>query len=336
MNPGCRLASEGQILSLMSTAHSRGLPYPRELETDVVLRDGSTVHVRPIRAADKPAVRAFLEALSPESIGFRFFGVPNLGWATSWSVDVDYADRFALIAESGAPHKVISHAAYVRIDDQRAEVAFMVADAWQGRGISTILLAQLAGVAEQHGITTFTAEVLPVNRRMVDVFRQSGFPVDLRSTPDAIEIELPTSLSPEGLARFEERERAAAVAAVRSFLAPGSVAVVGASRRPATIGGGLLHNLIAGEFNGSSRASSARTPAGRMGSRWLNCRLWSRSSSAETAHGACRCESRPPETPPLPRVSRCPAASGASRRAAVSASRSSRRPRGSGWACRRS
>jgi acetate---CoA ligase (ADP-forming) len=233
-------------------------PYPRDQETDVVLRDGSTVHVRPVRAADKPALRTFLEALSPESLGFRFFGAPDLDWATSWTVDVDYADRFALIAETGTPRTVISHAAYVRINDERAEAAFMVADAWQGRGISTILLAHLAAVAEQHGISTFTAEVLPINHRMIDVFRASGFPVDLRSTCEAIEIELPTSLSPEARARFEERDRTSAIAAVRSFLAPRSIAVVGASRRRGTIGGELLYNLIAGKFTGAVYPVNAR------------------------------------------------------------------------------
>jgi acetate---CoA ligase (ADP-forming) len=241
----------------MSAAGPVSAPYPREQETDVVLRDGSTVHVRPVRAGDKAALRTFLEALSPQSLGFRFFGAPDLDWVTAWAVDVDYADRFALIAETGTPRMVISHAAYLRIDDERAEAAFMVADAWQGRGISTILLAHLAAVAQHHGISTFTAEVLPANHRMIDVFRQSGFPVDLRSTRDAIEIELPTSLSPDAVARFEERDRRAAIAAVRSFLAPRSVAVIGASRRRGTIGGELLHNLIAGEFSGAIFAVNA-------------------------------------------------------------------------------
>jgi acetyl coenzyme A synthetase (ADP forming)-like protein len=225
--------------------------YPREWESDVVLRDGSTAHVRPVRAEDKPGVRAFLESISADSIVFRFFGAADLDWATSWSIDVDYANRFALIAESGSPSRVIAHAAYIRIDDERAEVAFLVADAWQGHGISTIMLAHLAGAAAHHGISTFTAEVLPANHRMIDVFRQSGFPVDIRSTRDAIEIELPTSLSPDAVERFDERERTAAIAAVRHFLAPQSVAVVGASRRRGTIGGEILNSLVAGGFTGA-------------------------------------------------------------------------------------
>jgi acetate---CoA ligase (ADP-forming) len=234
-------------------------PYPREREADVLLRDGSTVRVRPVRATDEPAIRAFLETISPESIAFRFFGMPDLSWVTAWAIDVDYADRFALVAESGTPRSIVAHAAYVREDEDRAEVAFLVADAWQGRGISTILLAHLAGLAEQHGISTFTAQVLPANHRMIEVFRESGFPVDMRSTPDAIEIELPTSLSLDALARFEERERSAAVAAVRSVLEPRSVAVIGASRRRGTVGGEILHNLLAAEFNGPVYAVNEQT-----------------------------------------------------------------------------
>jgi acetate---CoA ligase (ADP-forming) len=230
---------------------SATVPYPAGREAEVVLRDGSTAHVRPVRAGDETGIRTFLDGLSQESIVFRFFGVADLGWVTRWAVDVDYADRFALVAETGTPSQIIAHAAYVRIDSEEAEVAFLVADEWQGRGISTIMLAHLAAIADQHGIETFVAEVRPTNHRMIEVFRQSGFPVQTRSTPDALEIELPTSLSPDAVVRFEERERTAAIAAVRRFLSPASVAVVGASRRRGTIGGEILHNLIEGGYRGA-------------------------------------------------------------------------------------
>lgn len=131
----------------MTASPANSQPYPSEREADVVLRDGSTVHVRPVHAEDEPAMRPFLDQISPQSIGFRFFGAADLNWVTARSVDVDYADRFALVAETGVPRRILAHAAYVRIDDTRAEVAFLVADEWQGRGIATILLAHLAHLA---------------------------------------------------------------------------------------------------------------------------------------------------------------------------------------------
>ncbi|MBV8987127.1 MAG: GNAT family N-acetyltransferase, partial [Solirubrobacterales bacterium] len=234
------------------------LLYPRDREAEVALRDGSTVHVRPVRRDDKAAIRVFLEGVSEESIGFRFFGLPNLDWVADWSVDVDYADRFALIAETGSPSSIIAHAAYVRMDAKRAEVAFLVADAWQGKGISTVMLAHLAEVAEQHGISSFEAEVLPQNHRMVQVFRDSGFPVDMRATPGSIWIEVPTSLSPDAVARFEERDRVSAIAAARAFLEPQSVAVIGASRRRDTISGQILHNLLSSGYSGELYAVNTK------------------------------------------------------------------------------
>ena len=242
----------------VSTPPASSAPYPGDREADVVLRDGSTLHIRPVRADDETAIRAFFTALSDESMVFRFFGRTGIDWATSWAVDVDYADRFALVAVRGAEHAIVAHAAYIRTGGDRAEVAFVVSDAWQGHGIATILLAQLAAAAQPHGISTFTAEVLPANHRMIEVFRESGFPVDTRSAPGVITIELPTSLSADAIARFEERERIAAVAAVRSVLEPRSVAVIGASRRRGTVGGELLHNVIAGGYGGAVYAVNAR------------------------------------------------------------------------------
>ena len=247
------MSSESSTLSVafVSETPLSDVTYPSERETDVVLRDGTTVHVRAIRAEDEAAIRQFLHGLSADSIGFRFFGAASLEWATKWSLDVDYADRFGLVAVSGDPPAVVAHATYVRMNERKAEIAFLVADAWQERGISTILLAHLAEVADHHGISTFVAEVLPHNHRMIGVFRASGFPVDMRSTPDAIEIELPTSLTATGLKRFQERDRIAAVAAARAFLDPRSVAVIGGSRHRGTVGGEILHNLLAAEFQGA-------------------------------------------------------------------------------------
>ncbi|HEX7610831.1 MAG TPA: GNAT family N-acetyltransferase, partial [Solirubrobacteraceae bacterium] len=224
--------------------------YPSGREVNVALRDGSTLLVRPVTAGDRPSIEAFLRRLSQESIGFRFFGQVNLDWAIDWSTTVDYADRYALVAIAGADHAIVAHAAYVRTGPGRAEVAFTVADDRQGGGIATIMLAHLAAAAEQQGITVFTAEVLPSNHRMIQVFRDSGFAVASHSREGVIEIEFPTSSSEAMRTRFHLRAQTAAVAAVELFLRPRSVAVIGASPRPRTVGGEILRNLRSYGYDG--------------------------------------------------------------------------------------
>jgi acetyl coenzyme A synthetase (ADP forming)-like protein len=229
---------------------STGDGYPSEQSVDVALRDGSTVHVRPVRHEDRAAIKAFLESMSAESLYFRKFGIANIEHLTDWSVDVDYADRYGVVATRGAPDSVVGHAAYVRTGEQRAEVAFEVADQLQGQGIATLLLAHLAGMAARHGIAWFTAEVLPSNRRMIDVFRTSGFPMTQRTVDSVVMIDLPTTFSEETLAAFEDRAQTSAIEAVRSFLSPHAVAVVGASRRKGTVGAEILENLLGAGYRG--------------------------------------------------------------------------------------
>jgi GNAT superfamily N-acetyltransferase len=191
----------------MRTALLPASPHDRAI--DVVLRDGSTVVVRPVVAGDAPQVRSFLEGLSVESLRLRFFGLPSLDWVTSWAVDVDYADRYALVATTGAAHTIVAHGAYMRIDETHAEVAFVVADAWQAHGIATIMLSRLATVAADHGLSVFTAEILPYNTQMLAVFRDSGFPVKFRTRRAVtdLELELPGATSAGSAAPYAAAPR---------------------------------------------------------------------------------------------------------------------------------
>jgi GNAT superfamily N-acetyltransferase len=200
---------------------SSGLAYPAEQSVDVPLLDGSTVHIRPVLSGDREAIRVFLEALSAESRYYRTFGIANMERLADWSVDVDYADRYGVLATRGGEKGVVGHAAYVRSGPHSAEVAFEVADALHGRGIATLMLAHLAGMASRHGITTFNAEVMFGNQKMIDVFRQSGFPLVQHTVDGVASIELPTSLSPKRPCRRSRRGRA-----------PPRSALCGASWRP--------------------------------------------------------------------------------------------------------
>jgi acetyl coenzyme A synthetase (ADP forming)-like protein len=235
----------------------------RDGAIDVVLRDGSTVHVRPATPADVDAVAAFLDGLSPDARWFRFLG----GGMSAARAARGLIDRgVGLVATAGADGHVVAHACFVpeRTGD-RAELAFAVADAWQGRGIGTIMLAHLAQLAEAAGAVTLTAIVHPANHRMLSVLRDSGFAMDVRAEPGLLEIELPAQLSAEARERFEERDRTAAVAAVRHVMEPASIAVVGASRRQGSVGGTVLRNLVAAGFRGPIYPINphARTIAGR-------------------------------------------------------------------------
>jgi acetate---CoA ligase (ADP-forming) len=225
--------------------------YPSHREADVVLRDGSTVHLRPVQPGDADALTDFFAALDPRSRAFRFFsGAADLDQAAQLMADVDYRGRYGLIASRGADHSPVGHGAYLELADGRAEVAFAVSAEMQGHGLGTILLAHLAEVAEENGIATFVAEVLPQNHRMIEMFRQSGFPVEIEASAEGLRVEFPTSLSATAIERFEDRDRLAAKAAVAAFFEPRSIAVVGASRRRGTVGGEVLHNLIASGFEG--------------------------------------------------------------------------------------
>jgi acetate---CoA ligase (ADP-forming) len=225
--------------------------YPAHREADVVLHDGSTVRLRPIRDGDEEPLRAFLEGLSDESRAFRFFsGAVDLERAAEVLAEVDYRDRYGLVATRGAEERVVGHGVYIGEGGGRAEVAFAIDEGMQGRGLGTILLAHLAEVAHESGIATFTAEVLPQNHRMIEVFHESGFPTRTRSEPGVLLVELPTSFSPQSVARFEDRDRIAARAAVKPFLEPAAVALVGASRKPGSVGGEVLRNLIESGYPG--------------------------------------------------------------------------------------
>ncbi|HKX18763.1 MAG TPA: GNAT family N-acetyltransferase, partial [bacterium] len=229
------------------------VPYPVSRETDVVLRDGSTLHVRPIRPDDESGLLGFYAALSPEARLMRFFSPlsdAGLEQQVRRDVAVDHARRVGLVGTHGGRDQIVAEASYAAGDGDHAEVAFAVADAYQGRGIGTILLGQLAEIAAGHGIHEFQALVLPDNQRMIEVFREAGFPVAVHHSGWELVVTFPTSLTEEALSRFERRDQIAAQNALRAFFAPRAVAVIGASRRRGTIGGEIFHNLVRDGFEG--------------------------------------------------------------------------------------
>ena len=174
---------------------------------------------------------------------------------------------------TGAEERVVANAVFEVERPDRAEVAFAVADEMQGRGLATVLIAHLAQVAAARGVTTFTATVLPENKRMISVFRESGFPVEVHASPDGIELEFPTELGADARRKFEDRDRVAAVAAVERVLRPrrwrssaprgGRTRSAGSrsgTRSPTASAASCTRSIPNADFVGSRRAL-ASTPA---------------------------------------------------------------------------
>ncbi|HEY0022220.1 MAG TPA: GNAT family N-acetyltransferase [Longimicrobium sp.] len=230
-------------------------PPPAHVPCDVVLRDGSTARVRVTDAGDAPRVAEFLRALSPGSRALRFCGaVGEQALPREAERLVGSADgALGLVATVGGAGRIIGHAMFVGltgVHSEVAEVALVIADEHQGQGLGTILLGQLAQIAAGHGVRSFTADVLAHNRRMLHAFQESGFPVTITLDGDDARVDFPIEVTGETLRRFDEREWTAAVNAMRPFFEPRSVAVIGASRRRESVGGALLHNLLAYPFAG--------------------------------------------------------------------------------------
>jgi len=225
--------------------------YPGQWASDVVLADGSTAHVRPIRPDDRERLIAFHGRQSAESIYLRYFTPrPTLSESDlERFTNIDYVERMAFLALTG--DEIIGVARYDRWSERDdAEVAFMVDDEHQGQGIATVLLEFLAEAARQAGFRRFSAQVLPSNRKMLSVFRQAGFEITTEFGDGVIEVMLNIEPSTKASAAIEERGHLAEARSVARLLAPESVAVIGAGRQPGGFGHQVLVNLLAAGFTG--------------------------------------------------------------------------------------
>jgi acetate---CoA ligase (ADP-forming) len=226
--------------------------YPSEYELDVVLRDGSVTVVRPIRPGDASQARAFFQRLGPESRYFRFFNVKQSlsDEEVKDFAEVDYRDRMALVAVDG--EEVIAVGRYDRegAGSDTAEVAFAVVDDHQGRGIGTTLLELLTNHARSNGITSFRAYVLGENRQMMRIFRNSGYELTRTMEAGVYTVDFPVRSGEGSMMAEAEHEKRAVAASLLPLFFPRSVAVIGASNNPDSIGGRLFNNLLGAGFTG--------------------------------------------------------------------------------------
>jgi acyl-CoA synthetase (NDP forming)/RimJ/RimL family protein N-acetyltransferase len=225
--------------------------YPVRWEADVVLRDGSVAHLRPIRPSDAEALHRFHAGQSAESIYMRFFApLPQLSDRdVERFTHVDYHDRVALVATVASD--LIGIGRYDRVGASKAEVAFNISDHYQGRGIGSIMLEHLAAIAQEEGITRFLAEVLPANRKMLAVFSEAGYDVTRTFEDGVVMVGFDIKPTEQSQAVRLAREQRAESLSMRSLLFPSSVAVVGVSRTEDSVGHHVLKHILAEGFTGS-------------------------------------------------------------------------------------
>jgi acyl-CoA synthetase (NDP forming)/RimJ/RimL family protein N-acetyltransferase len=224
--------------------------YPAHWEADVVLSDGATAHLRPVRPDDADRLVEFYARVSDESKYYRFFApYPTLSPRDIETfTTVDHTDRVALILLTG--EDMIAIGRYDRLNGAEAEVAFLVEDAHQGRGVGSVLLEHLAEAARENGLQRFVAEVLPQNRKMINVFAEAGYTVDNTFDDGVVHVTFEIQPTDDSLGMMLAREHRAEARSIQRLLSPGSVAVVGASRSRGTVGYALVRNLVLSGFTG--------------------------------------------------------------------------------------
>lgn len=225
--------------------------YPAEWEGDVVLRDGSIAHVRPITPTDAEAIHRFHAGQSAESIYLRFFApIKRLSDRDVYRfTHVDHDTRVALVVVVG--DELIGIGRYDRLEDPNsAEVAFNISDHYHGKGVGSVLLEHLAAIAQDAGITKFVADVLPQNRKMMKVFTDAGYEIGHHYDDGVITVEFRIEPTDRSQAVQLAREHRAEASSMAGVLSPKSIAVIGVSRRPDAMGSVALDNILDSGFCG--------------------------------------------------------------------------------------
>ena len=249
--PLARVVSTAPIGAL-GTAAPIGV-YPLQWEADVLLTDGGVAHLRPSGPADADAIRALHARSSAKTLYLRYFSPASTVSDRTIEIftDVDYDSRVGLVAVLGV--EIIAAGTYHRYpvgDTDAAEVAFLVEDSQQGRGLGSILLEHLAAAAQERGIRRFTAEVLSQNTKMLRVFMDAGYTLNHEYDSGVVDLEFAIAPTDQSRAVMTAREHRAEARSIARLLSPRSIAVIGASHQPGALGRIVLENLLRGDFAG--------------------------------------------------------------------------------------
>jgi acyl-CoA synthetase (NDP forming)/GNAT superfamily N-acetyltransferase len=221
-------------------------------EADVLLADGTAVHLRPIEPTDADAIVAMHSRFSQRTRYLRYFSpyprIPPRDLARF--VNVDHRDREALVVSAGGQLLAVGRYERLGAGAEEAEVAFVVEDAQQGRGIGSVLLEHLAAAAREVGVTRFVAEVLPENAPMLRVFADAGYQVHRRYADGVVHVTFPIAPTQRSRQVQWDREHRTEARSIARLLAPRSVAVYGASATGRGVGAALLGHLRDAGFTG--------------------------------------------------------------------------------------
>ncbi|MER7165937.1 GNAT family N-acetyltransferase [Micromonospora sp. NPDC000207] len=241
----------------------------RAYPVDVLLSDGTTVQLRQINPQDAPGIVAMHSRFSERTRYLRYFSAyPRIPQRDlDRFVTVDHGDREALVVLAG--DRIVAVGRYERLgpQDPEAEVAFVVEDAFQGRGIGSVLLEHLADAARQVDVTSFVAEVLPANGAMLRVFADFGYQVQRQFADGVVHLSFPIAPTEQTLEVQRGREHRTEARSIARLLAPRGVAVYGASATGQGVGAALLGHLRDAGFTGEivpvhrSASSVAGLPA---------------------------------------------------------------------------
>ncbi|MEU6076446.1 GNAT family N-acetyltransferase [Micromonospora sp. NPDC047074] len=223
-----------------------------EHPVDVLLSDGTTVQLRPIHPSDGPEIVAMHSRFSERTRYLRYFSpyprIPERDLRRF--VNVDHRDREAFVVLVG--DRIVAVGRYERLgpESPEAEVAFVVEDAYQGRGIGSVLLEHLADAARRSGIANFVAEVLPANGAMLRVFSDFGYQVQRQFADGVVHLTFPIAPTDATLEVQRGREHRTEARSIARLLAPRGVAVYGASATGQGVGAAVLGHLRDGGYPG--------------------------------------------------------------------------------------
>lgn len=213
--------------------------------SSVVLRDGSIVLVRQYRDSDLEHLKEFVGSLSDSAIQGRFMRVIPKEMVVEALTQQDSISIVAIRQD-----KIIAHGALYRGNEGVAEVGIVVSDRFQSLGLGTAMLGFIAELAVRSGVKEIRSFVSPENYKMISAVKSMGFAVESEAKPGALLVRFSPSSLPEAIQNFENRDAISAINAVKFFLEPKSVAVIGASSDRTSIGGQLFFNLLESNFNG--------------------------------------------------------------------------------------